>query len=79
MADYDDYAEVLSTFFAHSHNIPIFLEIENYSIWVTKMRFFLGELQAVRLIDADPSQISNRGFFCSKRKTHRIGLIFYDK
>ncbi len=62
MADYDDRAGVSSTSSAHGHNIPILLEIENYSIWATRMRFSLGGLQAVGLIDADQPRISNRGF-----------------
>lgn len=62
MADYDDHAGVFSTSSVHGHNIPIFLGIENYSIWATRMRFSLGGLQAVGLIDADPPRIGNGGF-----------------
>ena len=62
MVDYDDQAGVSSTSSAHGHNIPILLEIENYSIWKTRMRFFLGGLKAVRLFDADPPRINNGGF-----------------
>lgn len=32
MADYDDHAGVLFTFFAYGHNIFILIKIENYSI-----------------------------------------------
>lgn len=62
MADYDDHAGASSTSSAHGRNIPILLGIENYSIWATRMRFSLGRLQAVGLIDADPPRIGNGGF-----------------
>ena len=74
MADYDDHAGVLSTSSAHGHNIPILLGIENYSIWATRMRFSLGGLQAVGLIDADPLRIGNGGFFAANVKLTGQGL-----
>lgn len=62
MAEYDDHAGVSSTSSTHGHNISILLEIENYSIWATRMRFSLGGLQAIELIDADLPRIGNGGF-----------------
>ena len=68
MADYDDHAGVLSTFFAYGDNILILLKIENYSIWATRMQFSLGGLQAIGLIDTDPPRIGNRDFFAANVK-----------
>ncbi len=50
------------------HNIPILLRIENESIWETRMRFSLGGLQAVGLINADPPRIANGSFYAANVK-----------
>ena len=39
---------------SYGHNIPVLLGIENYSIWATRMRFSLGGLQALAIIEPDP-------------------------
>lgn len=44
MADYYDHAGVLFASSAYGHNIFIFLEIENFSICITRMQFFLDKL-----------------------------------
>lgn len=62
MTDHDEHAGLSSTSSAHGHNIPILLGIENYLIWAIRMRFSLGILQAVGLIDTDPPRIGNEGF-----------------
>lgn len=68
MADYDDYKRVSFSSSTHSHNILILFGIENYSIWVIRMRFSFGNLQAVRLIKADPPRAANRSFLIASVK-----------
>lgn len=63
MADQDNHGKASSSSSsAHGHNILILFGIEDYSIWATRMRFSLGGLQAVGLIDADPPQTTNGNF-----------------
>lgn len=60
MADHDEHEGASYSSFALGYNIPNFLGIENYSICATRMRFPLGGLQAVGLIEADPPRTANR-------------------
>lgn len=59
MADHEEHPGTSSSSSGHGHNIPILLDIENYSIWATRMRFSLGGLQAFGLIEADPPRTVN--------------------
>ena len=55
MADYEEHPGTSSL----SSSL---LGIENYSIWATRMRFSLGDLQALGLIEADSPRTVNGNF-----------------
>lgn len=68
MADYEDPPNTFFSFTIHGQNIPIFLGIENYSIWAFRMRFFLGVLQALSSIDTDPPRLVTENFLAANIK-----------
>lgn len=62
MVDLEENLGTSSSSTIYGHNISVLLVIENYSIWATRIRFSLGDLQALALIETDPPQIANGNF-----------------
>ena len=77
MADYKDPPNISSSSTIHGQNIPIFLGIENYSIWASRMRFFLSGLQALALIDVDLPRLVTGNFLATNIKL--LGQVLFFK
>ena len=63
MADLEENLGTSSLFTSYGHNIPMPLDIKNYSIWIIYMCFSLDGLKALPLIEADlPLSIKDNFF-----------------
>lgn len=68
MADYEDPHNISSSSTNYGQNIPIPFEIENYSIWISRMRLSQGGLQTLSFIDTDPPQLVTGNFLATNIK-----------
>lgn len=68
-ADHDEYPATSSSPSEHGHNISILFGFGTVNHFLaTRMRFSLGGLHALRLIDADLPRIANRNVSASNVK-----------